>query len=347
MKRGYCCAHRDIRLTEIWRDDAPGERRAGLVENGKIVEIHIQRDLHLVLGEYGVGRIDRKTPSGAYIATDGGEEVLLRGKCGKNEGARVVFEITREAIAEPGRIKPPEGKFLDEPAAITAVDAAASKEALWCKRLSALGADTDTTNPVGGAFDCAIYGQSVVGDVIISFQRTKAGLVFDVDGVGDPLALNLIAAAEIARLLRLYQVGGMTMIDFVSVESKEHRKTIADAFDRVSASDRPFERSAINGYGLMQVVRARPRPSVLDHLFGARIATLSDETQALLLLREAACSSGFGSRRVTARPAVAALLTTPKWHPFVAQCERLTGASLQIVADNRLTGYGHVHVAQS
>jgi ribonuclease G len=342
MKPACCCAPRAIRLTEIWRDDAPGERRAGLVENGKIVEIHLQRDLHFVLGECGVGRIDRKTPSGAYVATDRGEEVLLRGKSGKNEGARVVFEITREAIAESGRIKPPEGKLLDELPNATAV-----REALWDKRLSALGADTNTANSISAAFDCAIGGQSVVGDVIVSFQRTKAGLVFDIDGIGDPLALNIVAATEIARLLRLYQVGGMAMIDFVSVELKEHRKAIADAFDSASASDRPFERSALNGYGLMQVVRARPRPSVLDHLFGTRIASLSDETQALSLLREAARSSGFGTRRVTARPQVAALLTAPEWHPLIAQCERLTGASLQIVADDSLTGYGHVHVAQS
>mgnify|MGYP000632597020 CR=1 FL=1 len=75
-------------------------------------------------------------------------------------------------------------------------------------------------------------------------------------------AVNIAAAKEIARLLRLYQVGGMVMIDFIAVESKDHRQAIAAAFDEAAAADsRSFERSAVNGFGLMQVVRARPRPS--------------------------------------------------------------------------------------
>lgn len=108
MKHARCCVHRVIRLTDIWRDDAPGERRAAVVENGNIVEIHIQRDALWALGECGAGRIDRKTPSGAYVVADDGSTLLQRGKTNALEGARVMFEVTREAISEPGRTKPPE-----------------------------------------------------------------------------------------------------------------------------------------------------------------------------------------------------------------------------------------------
>lgn len=334
---------RAIRLVELWRDDAPGERRAALVEDGHIVEIHIQRDLHWALGETGAGRIDRKTPSGSYLASDDGAEILIRGKIKAGEGARVVFEITREAIAEPGRVKPAEGRVLE-----AMPEVSRGKDGLWDDRLSALKAGTIRNQPFGGAFDAGIAGASHVGDVTVSFQRTKAGLVFDVDGVGDPVAINLFAAKEIARLLRLYQVGAMVMIDFVAVDSKAKRIEIAEAFDAAAARDpRPFERSAVNGYGLMQVVRARPRPSVLDHLFGTRIASPSDETQALSLLREAVLASGFGPRIITARPEISTLLTLHKWHPFIQQCERRTGARLEIIADVNASGYGHVHVAQS
>ena len=92
-------------MTELWRDDAPGERRIALVENGNIVEIHIQRDVKWVLGEGGEGRIDRKTPAGAYVVADNGSELLLRSKISDPDGARVAFEVVREAIAEPGRTK--------------------------------------------------------------------------------------------------------------------------------------------------------------------------------------------------------------------------------------------------
>ena len=334
---------RATRLVELWRDDAPGERRAALVENGHIVEIHIQRDLHWALGETGAGRIDRKTPSGSYLASDDGAEILIRGKAKAGEGARVVFEITREAIAEPGRVKPAEGRVLE-----AMPEVLRDKDGLWDDRLSALKAVTVRNQSFGDAFDAGIAGASHVGDVTVSFQRTKAGLVFDVDGVGDPVAINLLAAKEIARLLRLYQVGAMVMIDFVAVDSKANRIAIAEAFDAAAAHEpRPFERSAVNGYGLMQVVRARPRPSVLDHLFGTRIVSPSDETQALSLLREAVLASGFGPRIITARPEIATLLTLHKWHPFIQQCERRTGARLEIIADVNASGYGHVHVAQS
>ena len=338
-----CCAHRAIRLAELWRDDAPGERRAALVEDGQIVEIYIQRDLHWTLGATGTGRIERKTPAGSYVATDEGTEILIRGKANAAEGARVTFEITREAIAEPGRIKPAEGRVLE-----AMPEASRDKDGMWDDRLSALKQDTIRNQAFDDAFDAAIAGASHIGDVTVSFQRTKAGLVFDIDGIGDPLVINRMAANEVARLLRLYQIGAMVMIDFVAIDSKARRLDIAETFDAAAASDlRPFERSAVNGYGLMQVVRARPRPSVLDHLFGTRIASLSDETQALSLLREAAISSGFGPRIITARPEITTLLASHKWQSFTQLCERQVGARLEIIADESASGYGHVHVAQS
>lgn len=342
MKHARCCAHRVIRLTDIWRDDAPGERRAAVVENENIVEIHIQRDALWALGECGVGRIDRKTPSGAYVVADDGSTLLLRGKTNALEGARVMFEVTREAISEPGRIKPPEIMLRD-----SAGNPPIGKDALLDARLASLGQSAINASITEG-FDVAIAGRSIVGDVTISFQRTKAGLVFDIDGIGDAFAINLVAATEIARLLRLYQVGAMVLIDFVSMESKAQRTQIAEAFDAASVLDpRSFERTAINGYGMMQVVRARPRPSVLDQLFGTRIAALSDETQAYWLLRAVAQSSGFGARTVATRPEVATLLQSERWATWRAQAVRLAGADMQVVADEKAAGYGHVHVAQS
>ncbi len=330
-------------MTEYWIDAVPGERRAALIENGAVVEVHLQRDLYFALGEACAGRIDRKTPSGAYIKTESGDEVLVRRNAKQPEGSRVDFEITREPICEPGRAKPAEAKLLD---AIPIVNA--NRDQLWEARLKTTGELPCRTADVSAAFDVALAGASQVDDVTISFQRTKAGLVFDVDGFGDALVINLVAAKEIARLLRLYQVGGMTMIDFVGAESKDARNAVALAFDSAAAADsRPFERSSVNGFGLMQVVRARPRPSVLDQLFGTRIAALSAETQALWLLKEASCSSGFGLRTITATADVANLLTSSKWVDFLGQCKQQMGADLAIVADNSITGYGHVHVAQS
>lgn len=330
-------------MIEIWTDNAPGERRAALVENGKIVEIHIQRDLRPLLGQHDTGRIDRKTPAGAYVVDSSGRELLIRGHVDIDVGAYLAFEVTREEIAEPGRLKIAEAKVIEA----TAPDIDA--DWIWQRRLEALAPSVDSgPAPMGDLFDVAQAGFSAVESAIVHFQRTKAGLVFDIDGTGDPFAINSAAAREIARLLRLFRIGGMVMIDFVAMESKVKRQEVAELFDAASSVDgRPFERSAINGFGLMQVVRSRPRPSVLDQLFGTSIGALSDETKALWLYREAARSKGYGLRTVYASTSVATLMLSGEWQAIRAQCERQAGAALTVIADEKCSGYGHVHVAQS
>lgn len=330
-------------MIEIWADNAPGERRAALVENGKIVEIHLQRDLRPILGQYGTGRIDRKTPAGAYVVDGTGRELLIRGHIDETEGAYLDYQVSREEIAEPGRLKIAEAK------AVEAVSSDTDAEWHWQQRLEALAPSIGlVANPLDDQFDLAQAGFSAVENAIVHFQRTKAGLVFDIDGTGDPFAINSAAAREIARLLRLFQIGGMVMIDFVAMESKAKRQEIAELFDAAASADgRPFERSAINGFGLMQVVRSRPRPSVLDHLFGINIGALSDETKAFWLYREAARSNGYGLRTVSTSTSVATLMLSPQWQSIRAQCERLAGAALTVIADEKCSGYGHVHVTQS
>jgi ribonuclease G len=343
MKPAHYCGRRDIPLIEVWTDNAPGERRAALVENGKIVEIHLQRDLRPILGQNGTGRIDRKTPAGAYVVDGSCREMLIRGQVNIAEGAYLAFEVTREEIAEPGRLKAAEAR------AIEAVSPDIDADWLWQQRLEGLAPGVQSApKPIDDLMDLAQAGFSAADDAIVHFQRTKAGLVFDIDGTGDPFAINSAAAREIARLLRLFQIGGMVMIDFVAMESKAKRQEIAELFDFASAADgRSFERSAINGFGLMQVVRSRPRPSVLDRLFGTSIAALSDETKALWLYREAARSVGYGPRTVSTSTSVATLMLNPEWHLIRSECERQAGAAIAVIADEKCSGYGHVHVAQS
>ncbi len=343
MKPAFCFAHRGTILAELWLDDAPGERRAALVRDGHILEVHIQRDRHFVVGEIGSARVDSKTKAGAYLTAEDGRQMLVRRGTGLTEGSKAIYQVAREAIAEPGLIKLAEAQLLEALPSFVP-----TAESLWEERLNAAGANVRRNADISDAFESALAGSSQAGEAIISFQRTKAGLVFDIDGTGDPMAINIAAAREIARLLRLYQVGAMVMIDFIAVESKQDRQKIADAFRDAGADDpRPFESTAVNGFGMMQVVRARPRPSVLDHLFGTRIAALSDETQALWLLREASKSTGFGIRTITAPPPVAILLSTPEWQQQRQMCERMTGAPLVIVADAAMAGYGHIHVSQA
>lgn len=328
-------------MREIAFDPSPGETRAVLFENGIAVELHIFREGHIVAGSITEARIISKQPGCAFLQLSSGEEAIMSPAPSKPEGQSIRVEIMRAAISEPGETKLATARVTEAEPVTLGVD-------VWREALSrradviiAASADFDDY------FDIAQAGRSDLDGATLWFERTKAGLIFDVDGSGDTLGINCVAASEIARLLRLLQIGGATMIDFIGVENKAARLAVADAFDGASRTDpRSFERTAINGYGLMQVIRAKPGPSILDMLFGKRRVSLSDETLILALLRAASRAQGAGVRRCLTTPVLAAQLALPHWQPLIAQAARQAGASLEIVADASVRGYGHVHVTQ-
>lgn len=327
---------------EIFHDDGPGERRVGIFEDGALVELHMHRANALMWGETGIAKIRSKSSKAHFLKTVEKQEILIRETVKEPVGASLPFRIVREAIAEPGLIKLAEARHPNEG------DVERSQAGLWAARFPKTRAGPAQLAAISDALSVALLGTSQADAAQISFQRTKAGLVFDIDGEGKALAINLAAAREIARLLRLYQVGGMVMIDFVAVNSKAERMEIDLAFDEASAVDeRRFERSAINGFGMMQVVRPRPRPSVLDMLFGTHIQSVCDETQALWLLRAAATEPGIGARTITAQPGVAHWLMRASAKPLIEEVEQATGAPLSIIADPQVAGYGHVHASQA
>ena len=329
-------------MAELATDYSPGEWRAVLFEDGEPVSLHIGRTGRAALGSVHEARILSNHAGGAFVGLGGGEEALLSPAPKVAEGASVRVDIIREAMAAPGEIKLAMAHVTD--AATTKLTDAQ----IWDARIAALGATPVSAGLLDDYFDLAFAGRSEIAGGTIWFERTKAGLVFDVDATGDASAVNDAAAREVARLLRLFGVGGSAMIDFISTDNKAARLAIGAAFDEAAAADpRPFERTAVNGYGLMQVVRAKRQPSILDTLFGARRVSASDETQLLQLLRDAARSTGFGARRIVTRPALATQLGSPGWQPLVEEAARIIGAPLEIVAEPGITGYGHVHVSQS
>ncbi len=328
-------------MRDIAFDASPGETRAVLFEDGVAVELHIWCEGQAAPGSVIDGKVISKARARAFLTLASGEEAVITPPPPEPEGATVRVQIIRARISEPGEVKLATARLSE-------ADLYEISEDQWraglCERADTViraGADFDDH------FDIAQTGRSNVEGATIWFERTKAGLVCDVDGSGDAFAINQVAAAEIARLLRLFQIGGAAMIDFVGMENKAARLAVAAAFDSASAADpRGFERTSINGYGLMQVIRAKPGPSILDTLFGTRRVSLCDETLILALLRAASRTSGAGVRRCITTPALATQLELPVWKPLIAQAARQAGAALEIVADASARGYGHIHVTQ-
>jgi ribonuclease G len=74
---------------------------------------------------------------------------------------------------------------------------------------------------------------------------------------------NLEAAQAIARQLRLRNLGGIIIVDFIDMESEEHRGAVLEELKRALARDRT--RITVNGFtalGLVELTRKRTRESL-------------------------------------------------------------------------------------
>jgi ribonuclease G len=84
---------------------------------------------------------------------------------------------------------------------------------------------------------------------------------------------NLEAAQVIARQLRLRNLGGIIIIDFIDMDNEEHRASVLSEFRRALARDRT--RMSVNGFtalGLVEMTRKRTRES-LAHILCEACAT--------------------------------------------------------------------------
>ena len=74
---------------------------------------------------------------------------------------------------------------------------------------------------------------------------------------------NLEAAKEVARQLRLRDVGGLVVIDFIDMMDTGHQEKVENAFRKAVYSDRArVQISGISKFGLLEVSRQRLRPSL-------------------------------------------------------------------------------------
>jgi ribonuclease G len=77
---------------------------------------------------------------------------------------------------------------------------------------------------------------------------------------------NLEAAVAIARQLRLRNLGGIIIIDFIDMEEEEHRKQVLQALEKSLAADHAKNHiSSVSPLGLVEMTRKRTRES-LEHM---------------------------------------------------------------------------------
>jgi ribonuclease G len=121
----------------------------------------------------------------------------------------------------------------------------------------------------------ALFGKTVSfkhGAYLI-IEHTEALHVIDVnsgnrsrsgnDQEANALEVNMEAAAEIARQLRLRDMGGIIVVDFIDMQTNENKQQLFDKMKVVMSNDRTKHNILpLTKFGLMQITRQRVRPEM-------------------------------------------------------------------------------------
>lgn len=315
-------------MAEWLYEEGIGENRAILVEQGVIVEAAIELPGLLQAGAVVEARIAKILVPGrrAVAALAGGDEAIVEPLPSRvAEGARLRVEIVREPIPEAGRPKlarahvtdapPRAGSGLRErigsPAPVPRFGPDSFEEAGWSELL-----------------DEALTGEIAFPGGALRMSLTPAMTLFDVDGALSPAELAVAGAAAAGRVIRRFGIGGSIGIDLPTLASKAERQATAAALDAVLPQ--PFERTGVNGFGFLQIVRRRERASIPEMLQQDRAAAA-----ARALLRRAERMPGHGARTLAAAPPViAAIERRPAW---IEELARRIGAAVRLRSDPRLS----------
>ena len=138
----------------------------------------------------------------------------------------------------------------------------------------------DKDEPIFDHFNITRQIKSSFGKIVsfksgayIIIEHTEALHVIDVnsgnrakasnDQESNALEVNLRAAEEIARPLRLRDMGGIIVIDFIDMNKAEHRQAVYDHMREIMANDRARHNILpLSKFGLMQITRQRVRPAL-------------------------------------------------------------------------------------
>jgi len=98
---------------------------------------------------------------------------------------------------------------------------------------------------------------------LVAIDVNTGGYVGKKDLEETALATNMEAAKEIARQIRLRDMGGIIVIDFIDMESREHRQRVFNALNQALKRDKARTKVlGISSFGLVEMTRQRMRKSV-------------------------------------------------------------------------------------
>jgi len=150
------------------------------------------------------------------------------------------------------------------------------------------------------------------------------------------LKTNLESAKEIARQLRLRDVGGLIVIDFIDMMNEESQKKVENAFRRAVSSDRArIQMASISRFGLLEVSRQRLKPSLnetydIEHVLVRGPRSLGQSI--LRIVGEDVAKDNTAEIQVYVPADVASYLLNEKRRDILS-IEDSTGVKILIIAD--------------
>ena len=182
--------------------------------------------------------------------------------------------------------------------------------------------------------------EALVAIDVNSGKSTKEGSIEDT-----ALRTNLEAAEEVARQLRLRDLAGLIVIDFIDMDERRNNAAVERRIKDKLKDDRArIQVGKISGFGLMEMSRQRLRPGMIEATtapcpacHGTGIVR-SDDNQSLAILRELE-EEGVRQRSkevlVRAPIAIANYMLNAK-REHVTMIEKRYGMSIRIEADMTL-----------
>ena len=296
-----------------------GERRAVRIDGGEIVASRLFLDGVVAAGTVLEARL-AKAGKPAIAVADKQDYVLRAGAPGVTEGETIRIEVVRETIpgsepwkralarmtAEAPRPFEPQAEALPFPSPHDLL-----AEAGWLDLIEE--ARSGIVAFAGGA---------------LRVSPTPAMTLIDVDGTLPTFELAMAGAKAAARTIVRHGIGGSIGIDLPTVQGKEQRTGIGATVDAILPN--PFERTAVNGFGFLQIIRPRLHASLFE------LAADRAAFEARALLRAAGRETG--AVRLAAHPAViAALEAKPEW---LQALSRQVGGRVALRSDAKLTMSG-------
>lgn len=322
-------------MAEALVEHGIGATRALVVDAGAVTEAHFERDdAGPRAGAVHVARLTKiLEPGRRGIMRLGDAEGLIEPLPYCPEGGLLRVEVTRAALHEAGRprlakLRNIAGDAASEGEVTPGADLVARLKAAGHRIVLLSGPGEDRLEAAGWSerVDQAQTGHVPFAGGLLTISPTPAMTVIDIDGPGDPVALAEAAAKAVAAAIRCLDLQGSIGIDFPSLEGKVARTRLGEILDATLPT--PFERTAVNGFGFVQIVRPRLRPSFIE-------AVRTPGFAALELLRRAARGAA-GGRMLVAHPAIVAWLEARP--QLIAALARATGGNVALQAD---AGLGH------